>query len=329
MEVISEMATIVRVKRRSSGAPGAPANLFPAEVAYNEVDDTLYYGKGSGGAGGTATSIEAIGGKGAVVTKTGDQNIAGIKTFSSSPVFPTPATNDNSANAATTAFVKAVTVALGAGDMLKSIYDTNNNGVVDNAERLGGTLAAAFAVLASPIFTGTPTAPTPATNDNTTTIATTAFVRAFLTSLMGAASGIATLDAQSKVPAAQLPAYVDDVLEFANQAAFPPVGETGKIYVALDTNRTYRWSGSAYVAIASGDVNTVFGRSGNIVATAGDYSSTLVTNASSVSGATVTAALNALLAAITGLGTMSAQNANAVAITGGTIDGVTIDGGTF
>lgn len=323
------MATIVRVKRRSSGAPGAPANLFPAEVAYNEVDDTLYYGKGSGGAGGTATSIEAIGGKGAVVTKTGDQNIAGIKTFSSSPVFPTPATNDNSANAATTAFVKAVTVALGAGDMLKSIYDTNNNGVVDNAERLGGTLAAAFAVLASPIFTGTPTAPTPATNDNTTTIATTAFVRAFLTSLMGAASGIATLDAQSKVPAAQLPAYVDDVLEFANQAAFPPVGETGKIYVALDTNRTYRWSGSAYVAIASGDVNTVFGRSGNIVATAGDYSSTLVTNASSVSGATVTAALNALLAAITGLGTMSAQNANAVAITGGTIDGVTIDGGTF
>ena len=52
-----------------------------------------------------------------------------------------------------------------------------------------------------------------------------------------------------KVPASQLPSYVDDVLEFANLAAFPAIGETGKIYVALDTNFTYRWSGSAYVQI--------------------------------------------------------------------------------
>lgn len=49
-----------------------------------------------------------------------------------------------------------------------------------------------------------------------------------------------------------LPSYVDDVLEFANQAAFPGTGETGKIYVALDTNLIYRWSGSAYVQVASG-----------------------------------------------------------------------------
>ena len=40
-----------------------------------------------------------------------------------------------------------------------------------------------------------------------------------------------------------------DVLEFANLASFPVTGETGKIYVALDTNKTYRWSGSAYVQI--------------------------------------------------------------------------------
>jgi hypothetical protein len=49
-----------------------------------------------------------------------------------------------------------------------------------------------------------------------------------------------------KVPASQLPSYVDDVLEYANLAAFPAVGETGKVYVALDTNRQYRWAGSAY-----------------------------------------------------------------------------------
>jgi hypothetical protein len=52
------------------------------------------------------------------------------------------------------------------------------------------------------------------------------------------------------VPAAQLPAFVDDVLEFANRAAFPETGESGKIYVALDTNLTYRWSGSTYVEIS-------------------------------------------------------------------------------
>ena len=53
-----------------------------------------------------------------------------------------------------------------------------------------------------------------------------------------------------KIPTSQLPSYVDDVLEYANLAAFPATGETGKIYVALDTNLTYRWSGTAYVEIS-------------------------------------------------------------------------------
>ena len=59
----------------------------------------------------------------------------------------------------------------------------------------------------------------------------------------GVALGYASLDASAKVPAAQLPSYVDDVLEFANLAAFPATGATGLIYVALDTNKIYRWSG--------------------------------------------------------------------------------------
>ena len=53
-----------------------------------------------------------------------------------------------------------------------------------------------------------------------------------------------------KVPTSQLPSYVDDVLEYANLAAFPATGESGKIYVALNTNLTYRWSGTAYVEIS-------------------------------------------------------------------------------
>ena len=68
---------------------------------------------------------------------------------------------------------------------------------------------------------------------------------------MGAASGVATLDDSGKVPSSQLPSYVDDVLEYENLAAFPTIGESGKIYVAKDTNLTYRWSGSAYVVISS------------------------------------------------------------------------------
>lgn len=53
------------------------------------------------------------------------------------------------------------------------------------------------------------------------------------------------------VPASQLPSYVDDVLEYPNLASFPVTGESAKVYVALDTNKTYRWSGTVYVQIGS------------------------------------------------------------------------------
>lgn len=71
------------------------------------------------------------------------------------------------------------------------------------------------------------------------------------TSQMGAASGVATLDANGLVPSSQLPSYVDDVIEAANFAALPATGEGGKIYVTLDDNKTYRWGGSAYAEISA------------------------------------------------------------------------------
>jgi hypothetical protein len=70
------------------------------------------------------------------------------------------------------------------------------------------------------------------------------------TSLKGVANGLAELGADGKVPSAQLPGFVDDVLEYANLAAFPATGEAGKIYVAQDTNKTYRWGGTSYVVIS-------------------------------------------------------------------------------
>lgn len=69
----------------------------------------------------------------------------------------------------------------------------------------------------------------------------------------GKANGFASLDASGQVPASQLPSYVDDVLEYARRSAFPASGEKGKIYVALDTNKSYRWSGTTYIELSKYD----------------------------------------------------------------------------
>lgn len=66
----------------------------------------------------------------------------------------------------------------------------------------------------------------------------------------GAANGVAELDANGKVPTSQLPAYVDDVLSYNSLSDFPASGEDGKIYIAKDTNLSYRWGSSEYVVIS-------------------------------------------------------------------------------
>ena len=80
-----------------------------------------------------------------------------------------------------------------------------------------------------------------------------------LAGLKGTANGLAELDAKGKVPAGQLPSYVDDVLEgyysggkFYEEAAHTAEisGESGKIYIDLNTNKTYRWSGSSFAVVS-------------------------------------------------------------------------------
>jgi hypothetical protein len=96
------------------------------------------------------------------------------------------------------------------------------------------------------------------------------------TTQKGVANGVATLDASGQVPPSQLPSYVDDVAEgyyksadgkFYKEAAFTTLipGETGKIYVSLDTNKTYRWTGTVFVYITSGAVDSVNGLTGVVV----------------------------------------------------------------
>ena len=94
------MANTLRIKRRATGNAGAPTSLENAELAFNEVDNILYYGKGTGGAGGTATTIEVIGGIGAFTTLTGEQTISGNKTFTGTVIVPTPSANTHAATKA-------------------------------------------------------------------------------------------------------------------------------------------------------------------------------------------------------------------------------------
>jgi hypothetical protein len=90
------MSNTIRIKRRANGGgAGAPATLANAELAFNEQTNVLYYGTGTGGAGGSASAIIPIAGNGAFVDLTNAQTIGGAKTFSS------PITAEVSGNAAT------------------------------------------------------------------------------------------------------------------------------------------------------------------------------------------------------------------------------------
>lgn len=144
------MANTIRIKRRASGNAGAPTTLENAELAFNEVDNILYYGKGTGGAGGSATTVEAIGGVGAFATLTSSQTISGAKTFTgtvslgSSATATTPDASDNSTKVATTAFVKGLGLGSGSvtsvGLSLPNIF-TVSNSPVTTAGTLTATLA--------------------------------------------------------------------------------------------------------------------------------------------------------------------------------------------
>lgn len=161
------MGNTVRIKRRAAGgAAGAPSSLANAELAFNEQDDTLYYGKGTGGAGGSATAVIPIGGPG-TFAKLDSPALTGT------PTVPTAAGDTNTTQAASTAFVVGQASA--------------STPAMDGAAAIGSSLKYARAdhvhptdtsraPVASPALTGTPTTPTAAVNTNTTQIASTAFV---------------------------------------------------------------------------------------------------------------------------------------------------------
>jgi hypothetical protein len=161
------MPNTLRIKRRAStGAAGAPASLANAELAYNEADNTLYYGKGTGGANGTATTIEAIAGPGAYTTLGTTQTVTGTKTFSGPCVFSgtgtnsatgvTQASSDDSTRLATTAYVKLVVSAAGGGSVTSVALSLPNLFTVTGSPvTSSGTLTATLATqVANRVFAG-------------------------------------------------------------------------------------------------------------------------------------------------------------------------------
>ncbi len=138
----------------------------------------------------------------------------------------------------------------------------------------------------------------------------TAVKARILSSEKGVANGVATLDGTGKIPSAQLPSYVDDVVEYANLASFPGTGSSGILYIALDTNKQYRWAGSTYQQITSGAVDSVAGKTGVIALDTNDING-LSTALSGKAASTHTHSI----ADVTGLQTALDAKASASSVT--------------
>jgi hypothetical protein len=143
MEEIIKMANTIRIKRRAAGdGAGAPSSLANAELAFNESTNILYYGTGTGGAGGSATQVIAIGGSGAVVGLAGTQTISGDKTFSgavalgSSATATTKSAGNNSTAVATTAYVDAAITSVSAFGGLYFAGDTGSTQSIASGDTL-------------------------------------------------------------------------------------------------------------------------------------------------------------------------------------------------
>lgn len=146
------MANTVRIKRRAAGgAAGAPASLANAELAFNEQDNTLYYGTGTGGAGGTATSVIAIGGPGTFAQLTSP-------TFTGTPAAPTAAADTNTTQIATTAYVLGQLNSTAGTIAMNGVQAAGTSVKFARADHVHPS-DTSRAPLASPTFTGLVTLP--------------------------------------------------------------------------------------------------------------------------------------------------------------------------
>ena len=322
------MANTIRIKRRASGNAGAPTSLENAELAYNEVDDILYYGKGTGGAGGSATTTPAIAGSGAFTTLTGTQTISGNKTFtgtvdlSAATIAALTTTGNvtvggNLTVSGTTTTVNSSTVTVddknlelgsvatptdttadGGGITLKGATDKTINWVNSTnswtfSEHIDLVSSMEFKIAGTSVLNAT-TLGSGVTASSLTSVGTISSGTWNGTAIAVSAGGTGSTTASAARAALGLEIGADVQAYNADLAAISGLSS------AADRLAYYTGSGAAALATF-----TSFGRS-------------------LVDDADAAAARSTI-----GIGTMGTQAASSVAITGGTIDGVTIDAGTF
>jgi phage-related tail fiber protein len=399
------MANTIRIKRRANGGgAGAPSSLANAELAFNEQTNVLYYGTGTGGAGGTASAIIPIAGNGAFVDLSNDQTIAGNKTFTNT------VNADIAGNSATaTKLATARTISVSGDADGSASFDGSSNAdiaiTLDTVNANVGTFTKitvngkGLATAASQASLSDLSAPTgdfsfasnkltnladPVSDQDAATkiyvdqVAQGLDVKA---SVVAATSGNITLSGAQTIDGVSVVAG-DRVLVKAQTAA----ADNG-IYIVSNTSWTRSadantWAElvSAYTFVEQGSIYADTGwvctvNAGGTLGTtpvtwsqfsgAGTYQAgtglTLTGNTFSITNTAVSAGsyggaskslsatvnaqgqLTALaeqsiaitLSQVTDAGTMAAQAASNVAITGGSItnlstfDGITIDGGTF
>lgn len=400
------MSNTIRIKRRAAaGGAGAPSSLANAELAFNEASNILYYGTGTGGAGGSATSVIAIAGNGAFVDLSTNQTIAGTKTFSSTI---TGSISGNAGTATTWATARDLSL---TGDATATLLSVNGSANVSAALTLATVNSNVGTYLKTTVNAkGLVTAATTANiNDLTTPTADYGFGGYKITNLADPTSDqdAATkyyvdsvaqgLDVKASVKAATtanitlsgaqtidgVSIVAGDRVLVKNQTASQNNGiyvaasgawarssdadtwaELVSAYTFVEEGSTYADTGWVCTVNAGGTLGTTpitwsqFSGAGTYVAGTGltlagntfSITNTGVTAASYGSASkTLTATVNAqgqltaladtniaiTLSQVTDAGTMASQNANNVAITGGSItnlttfDGITIDGGTF
>jgi hypothetical protein len=358
------MSNTLRIKRRASGSPGAPASLANAELAYNEVDETLYYGKGTGGTGGTATVVEAIAGSGAVVMLAGAQTVGGIKTFTSSPIAPTPTPGDSSTTVATTAFVAAAVTGGSVADGNKgditvsgsgSAWTVNLSSITNaklatvGANTLKGNNTGSTAVVTDLSITNVKTMLSLDQVDNTTdankpvsTAQAAAIATKVSSALLGVANGVATLDGTGKLNPIQLPAIaVNQTYVVASQSAMTALGaDIGDTAVRTDVSNTYILAALPPTTLANwqillsptSPVSSVFGRTGAVTAASGDYTVSQVVGAAPLASPVLTGSPSAPTQitsdSSTLLATTAFVKAQGYTTSVGTVTSVAVSGGT-
>lgn len=400
------MSNTIRIKRRATGGgAGAPSSLNNAELAFNEQTNILYYGSGTGGAGGTATTVIAIGGNGAFMDLTTNQTIAGTKIFSST----ISGSIDGNAGTATKLATARNLSLTGDGTATLSSFDGSANvsaaftlatvnsnvgtftKVTVNAKGLvTAAVQASLSDLSAPTASfgmggqkitnvAEPTAAQDAATKNyvdsvaqgldvkaSVRAATTANITLSGTQTIdgvalvagdrvlvknqttASANGIYAVSATAWSRTNDADTWNELVSAFVFVEAGTVNGDTGWVCTVDpggtlgSTNVTFsQFSGTGTYTAGTGLTltGTVFSIT-NTAVTAGAYGSASKTLIATVNAQGQLTALSASDIAIantqvSGLGTMSTQNAASVAITGGSItnlttfDGITIDGGTF